>query len=160
MQNEYLDAVRAHYHFDEWKGVNRLNKEIELQDIVLPKGLVRGLEPSRVREVDPGDGTRLLRASWVDPEHPESLVLLDLRVCPSRDSAHEVLLETLANMQAPDIRRLEEKAPGDVAFALDETRAVAFARANLVVHVSNGGSALVAVDSIARTIDEWIVTQA
>lgn len=159
MQKEYLDAVRTRYHFDEWKGINRLEDDLELHDVAPPERLIPALKPEGIREIDPGDGTRLLRMRWFEPEHEGSLLLMDLRECESRDQAHEVLLEYLANMQAPDVSRLDEDAPGDIAFALDPSSALVFARGNLVISLSNGARTKAPADEVAQKIDQWIMKQ-
>jgi hypothetical protein len=159
MQTENLEAVRKRYEFDAWKGINRLDHELEIRGLAVPAGLIAGLQAERIREIDPGDGTRLLRISWVDPGQDGSLLLMDIRECPSRERAHEVLLELLANMQAPGVKRLGDEAPGDIAFGLNASAAMVFARGNVAISIANGGSETVSVNEIARMVDGWLVEQ-
>jgi hypothetical protein len=159
MPTDLIDVLKAKFKFDEWQGINRLNRELSVHDLLVPAGLLPGLEPARVREIDPGDGTRLLRASWRLPNRVEDvLLLMDLRECASRVAAHRVLLELLANMQSPNVRRLEADFPGDVAFAPSPS-SIIFARANVAVSIGNGGKTIVPVDEAARTVDQWIIQQ-
>ncbi|MBT2132768.1 hypothetical protein KK137_00345 [Croceibacterium sp. LX-88] len=156
MVTQQYEALRERFGFDDWKGTNRLEQDLELHDVALPWDLIPGLDAGRVRLIDPGDGTRLLRASWTPPDKPDALLLLDIRECPSREAAHEVLLELLGNMQAPEVHQLQD-APGDVAFSYAAAVALTFARGNLAVSIANGGSGKAPVEPIARKIDDWIV---
>jgi len=159
MPTEQPDAVRQRFDFTAWRGINRLDRDLSLRSLALPKDLIAGLDPARIREIDPGDGTRLLRASWPVPGREGALLVMDIRECDSREVAHEVLLELLANMQAPDVERFEDGAPGDVAFTRDASAAVVFARGNLALSIRNGGETVVPVEQVARDVDRWIVEQ-
>lgn len=159
MITEQHDIIKKKYDFTAWKGINRLDRELSVRNISLPKDLIAGLDHARIREIDPGDGSRLLRMSWSVPGHKAALLVMDIRECESRDAAHQVLLELLTNMQAPDIQRLGEDAPGDVAFSRDSATALVFARGNIVLNINNGGEELVQVDEVAKTVDRWIVKQ-
>lgn len=172
MTREDLEPFRERYRFDEWQGTSKLDQEIEVHGLAQPEALISGLkeiaglDADRVRVIELDDETRLFRASWQAKEKAEALILLDIRECPSRAAAHEVVLELLANMQSPHAQRLDEKtALGDVAFAhesdgkagSDGHAALVFARCNLAVRISNGGPEIMPVDAIARDIDRWIV---
>ncbi|KRA79371.1 hypothetical protein [Altererythrobacter sp. Root672] len=156
MVTQQYEALRERFGFDDWKGTNRLEQDLELRDVALPKDLIPGLDAARVRLIDPGDGTRLLRASWTAPDRPDALLLLDIRECPSREAAHEVLLELLGNMQTPEVHRLDD-APGDVAFSYAAAVGLIFARGNVAVSIANGGSEKAPVEPIARKLDDWII---
>ena len=158
MDREQFEAVARRFDFAAWRGISRLDGEFTVRNISLPKELITGLDPARIREIDPGNGNRLLRMSWQVPGQERALVAMDILECESRDAAHLALLELLANMQAPEIGRLQRDAPGDIAFAHDATVAVAFARGNIVVNVRNGGEAVVPAIEIAKTLDNWIVS--
>jgi hypothetical protein len=157
MEATELKAVSAKFEFAAWKGTNRLGRELLIRNIAFPKDLVAGFESARTREIDPGDGTRLLRVSWPLPGREGASLVMDVRECKTRDQAHEVLLELLANMQAPDVKRLGEDAPGDVAFARDSSGAMVFARGNVAISIGNGGRQVVSIADAARAIDRWLV---
>ena len=158
MDPEQLDALKQRYEFDAWRNINRLDRELVIQHITLPKDLIKGLDPERARDIDPGDGTRLLRVSWYEPGHEESaLLFMDIRECESLQAAHDILLELLANMQAPDVERLADSALGDVAFARETVTAVIFARGNIAVSIWNGGEKVLSVSDVANSIDEWLM---
>jgi hypothetical protein len=157
MEATELKAVSAKFDFAAWKGTNRLGRELSVRNIAFPKDLVAGFESARTREIDPRDGTRLLRLSWELPGKEGATLVMDVRECQTRDQAHDVLLELLANMQAPDVKRLGEDAPGDVAFARDSSTAMVFARGNVVISIGNGGRQVVSIADAARAIDRWLV---
>ena len=159
MLNKQLDAVSQKFDFAAWRGINQLDRELLVRNIALPRDLVPGLDPGRIREIDPGDGSRLLRVSWPVPGQEAALLVMDIRECESRDVAHQVVLELLANMQAPDVKRLGDDAPGDVAFARDSTTDMIFARGNIALSIRNGGKTVVPVDEVAKTLDHWIMEQ-
>jgi hypothetical protein len=159
MPTEQRDFIEQRFDFSTWKGINRLDQDLLVRNISLPKDLVAGLDTSRIREIDPGDGSKLLRASWAAPGHKDAVLVMDIRECESRDTAHQVLLELLENMQSPDVKRLEESDLGDIAFAHDSTTAVIFARGNIVFNISNGGEKVIDVNEIAKTIDHWLMKQ-
>ena len=159
MAEEYLEAVRQHYRFSEWNGVNKLDHDLVIENISVPKNLIDGLKLSNSREHELRDGSRLIRTSWVLPDKSDSFFLMDIRECASRESAHLVLLELLANMQAPDIQRLSDNAPGDVAFGREVLTFIIFARGNIAVSIANGGREIISVEQYAKTLDTWIVEQ-
>jgi len=154
---DQIEFLRERFGFDEWKDANRLDHEVEFHDITVPAGVLPGLEAGRVRAIDPGDGTRLLRASWFAEDDRDAMIVMDIRECPSRAAAHEVLLELLANIQSPHVERLTGDAPGDVAFSPGNSAALIFARGNVAVRIANGGARLVPVAPIAREIDAWLI---
>lgn len=159
MMTEQPESIKEKYDFAAWRGINRLDRELSVRNISLPKGLIAGLETTRIREIDPGDGSRLLRMSWPVPGHTSALLLMDIRECKSREDAHDVLLELLANLQAPDVKRLGVDAPGDIAFSRDLSTAVVFARGNVVFSINNGGEEVVQVIQVAKTVDHWLMKQ-
>lgn len=157
MPNEQLDLIKKRFDFAAWRGINQLDRELSAREIKLPKGLIAGIDPKRIRVIDPGDGSRLLRMSWSDPEQEAALFVMDIHECKSREAAHEALLELLANMQAPDIKRLEQNAPGDIAFAQDASKAIVFARGNITFSIRNGGEQILPIDELAKTVDQWVM---
>jgi len=154
-----LKVLSAKFDFAAWKGTNRLGRELSVRNIAFPKDLVAGFASAQIREIDPGDDTRLLRVSWELPGTEGASLVMDVRECKTRDQAHDVLLELLANMQAPDVKRLGEDAPGDVAFAPASGTAMVFARGNVTISIGNGGRQVVSVANAANAIDRWLMGQ-
>ena len=157
MEATELKAASAKFEFAAWKGTNRLGRELLIRNIAFPGDLVAGFESARTRQIDPGDGTRLLRVSWEVPERESVSLVMDVRECKTRDQAHDILLELLANMQAPDVKRLGEDAPGDVAFARETGTAIVFARGNVAISIGNGGRRSSSVADAAKAIDRWLM---
>ena len=156
MDPEILETLKQRFEFDAWRGTNVLGRDIIRQQVSLPQNVIEGLEPGQIREIDPGDGTRLIRASWSVPGDADSSIFIDIRECASLEQAHDIVLELLANMQAPDVERMEEPV-GDVSFGRGKHLALIFARGNLAVSIRNGGDKPVAVNKYAQMIDGWIV---
>lgn len=152
-----LESLKKHYDFEAWRGTNELGRNIERRNISLPRDLLQDLEPAQVRDIDPGDGTRLLRASWSVSGEDDGTVFVDLRECKSLDMAHQIVLELLANMQAPDVKRTKEPV-GDVSFSRGDASFLIFARGNVAISIRNAGDTIVPVAKYARMIDEWIVS--
>lgn len=155
MSTEQIDSLKKQFDFDSWRGVNKLDRDLTAKQLCLPGDLLPGLEPARMREIDPGDGSRLLRASWSAPDDESTLYVMDVRECRSREHAHEVLLELLANTQTIDIKQVADKYPGDIAFAATPS-AIIFARGNVVFSIYNGGDKARPVTEIASAVDHWI----
>lgn len=151
-----LENLKKHFGFEAWRGTNALGRDIVRRQITLPQKLLRDLVPGRVREIDPADGTRLLRASWSVPGDVPVTIFVDLRECDSLEKAHEVVLELLANVQAPDIKRMKEPI-GDVSFKRGDSNSLIFARGNIAVTIRNVGDKVVPIDKYAQMIDDWIV---
>lgn len=151
MDPEEQEILKRRFDFDSWPVTDRV-----VPEVTLPSDLVAGLDPIRIRRIDPGDGTSLSRVSWEVPDTDDAMLVLDVRECSDGQAARELLLELLANMQAPDIVRLDD-APGDIAFGREAQprSAVAFARDNLVVWIRNGAKNAVPVDDEAARIDRW-----
>lgn len=160
MSKDLLDPFREQYGFAEWTGTGQSGYDRELHELALPRGLVANLDPQQVRSIEVGDGTRLLRASWPASDDDGSVLTMDIRECPSRQAAHEVLLELLANMQSPHVRRLEGDGPGDIAFAHNPGALLIFARGNIAVKIANGGSRTISAAEIAQEVDAWLVSGA
>lgn len=152
MDTEQLEVLRRKYEFDSWE-----SSDLMARGDAPPKDVVAGFDPASARQIDPGDGSRLIRASWSPPGEEGAMLVMDMRVCPDSGAARQVLLELLGNMQAPDIARLS-RSIGDVAFgrSTETLTAVAFARGNVVVWLRNGGDKVLTVDDVAAQIDDWL----
>jgi len=154
MDRNSIESAKQRYEFESWRGTNLLGREIERRSRVVPKNLLPDMELLKIREIDPGDGTRLVQAAW---STGASTVAIDLRECDSLEQAQEIVVELLANLQAPDIDRME-KPIGDISFGRSSMHFVIFARGNVAVMIRNAGDELITVDSYARQVDDWIVS--
>lgn len=160
MDMNQIKFLKKQFDFDKWSGMSRLEKDFTVRNIVFSVDLISGLKLERVREIDPGDKTRLLRMSWTATGKTKGLLMIDVRECDTREAAHKVLLELLGNMQAPDVRMLDRCSFGDVSFGRKKSTAVIFARANIAVSIKNGGEAVLSVTKAAQAIDRAIMEQA
>lgn len=152
-----LESLKKKYDFEAWRGTNILGRDIMRREVSLPANLLVDMKPGQFREIDPGDGTRLLRASWSNSRDVDATIFIDLRECESLEKAHNIILELLANVQAPDVERMDEPV-GDVSFGRKELNSLIFARGNIAVTVRNAGDSVVPILNYARTIDDWIVS--
>jgi hypothetical protein len=160
MSTRPLDALKARVDFEAWHGVEPEGAGPLLHGLKLTQDAIEGLRPVSIREIDPGDGSRLLRATWTSPDQEGVILVTDLRECKSRSAAHDVVLELLANTQAPDVRRLEPSRLGDVSFGRESSTSMRiFVRGNVAVRITNGGKVVVPVDGHAASIDRWLVRQ-
>lgn len=160
MDDKQLDALKTRFSFDSWSGTNRLGREVVARKLVAPKGLFEGLVLERARDIDVGDGARLLRATFISPSDAECMITMDAYECDSRQAAHLVLLELLDHMQAPDVERLDSSRVGDVCFGRGKPTVLLFARCNVAVLLRNGGRNVVEVDRFAAAADDWIIDSA
>jgi hypothetical protein len=86
----------------------------------------------------------------------EVLISLQISECVSRSIAHDQVIAELADFQSTDIRRDERDEFGDIAFVLPARTVALFARANLVVLVTNAGVEVVPVTDVAIAVDRWL----
>lgn len=97
-----------------------------------------------------------IRSLWRRGDAADELLSVRVVECASAAAAHDQVIEELGNFESAAIeRRTGANAVGDVAFGLGTTM-VLFARANMVVAISNAGPKVVSVVAIAREIDSLI----
>ena len=157
MNADMLKPVMELYRFDDWASPETEAPTAlrSLDDLDAPRGLFADSESLRIRNIDTDDETRLLRMSWSPSREKGGLILIDARICGTVADARRALLEILANLQAPDIVRLETGAPGDVAFSRDPSSAIYFVRGNVAVSIANGGETVLPIGDVASALDSW-----
>lgn len=163
MTSEYLEAVKKQFDFDHWEtGDERLFRRLSFDKAPLREGALAALEAGKVREIAPGDGSRLLRVAFPLEEGDDAMLILDVRECETPEAARQALLELLAHMEAPDVARLEKGGVGDVSFGRGEDgpTVLAFVRGNVAVSLKNGGKTPVRLDRAGADVDAWITQQA
>ncbi|HYL86935.1 MAG TPA: hypothetical protein VE263_22110 [Candidatus Angelobacter sp.] len=148
------EALEQHFGAKDWHGRSesgrRLIKEFRFQELEF-----KGWRLLKVKHAEQG-AANVIRSMWSRADRVEEMLSMDVFLCTSVKSAHEVLLEVLGDMESGAIERKTEKnTPGDVAFGLANTM-IAFARANLVAVVRNAGRAVVPVGIVARELDSQI----
>lgn len=156
MDSRSIEIAKQRYDFDAWHGTSTAGREIVRRKVTPPKNLIPEMELLQLREIVPGDGTRLIRAAW---SKAEATLAVDVRECESLEKAHEIVVELLANIQAPDILRHPDPI-GDISFGRKDENLLIFARGNLAVIIRNSGTDAIPVTNFARAIDNWIVNLA
>jgi len=117
-----------------------------------------GWQALRIQAVASPDSPPYITSIWQGPdEDKEQLLNVDVFECKSRLDAHQWLLDRLGEFMSPLIGRRENLQIGDIAFAGPEDTQILFARANLVVSMSNGGADLVQVNDLAGALDDRLI---
>ena len=156
MDAEYLDSLKKRFGFETWADESARGRDLVRRKVVLPRDLLGDLEPGEFRDIDPGDGTRIRRALWSDPQQESAVLSVEVRECEDMNRAHEVVLELVAHVEAPDIRK-DRGDVGDVSFGRGDSNFRIFSRGNLAVIIRNAGSQIVPVDRFAEMVDRWIL---
>jgi hypothetical protein len=109
-------------------------------------GLSRELKVKR-------SSVRLTDSTWTPDEedNPRRLVHLRTFECDSRAAARAQLLQLLAEIQGPPLKRTD--AAGEVSFAAPGNTMIAGVRGNVAFMLTNGGEELLDLSGIAATLD-------
>lgn len=130
-------------------------RSLFVEGYTAPPDALPGWRLARWRRLPSRAGTVHRDALWQDAGgDPETALRLEVYECPSREAAHELVIELLANFQSPLIERRQEPPVGDVAFAAPGDTALLFARGNVVMVLANAGRNLVPVSGLAVRLDE------
>ncbi len=98
----------------------------------------------------------VIRSFWRHGDAGDEILSVRIVECASAAAAHDQLIEELGSFESPAIeRRTGANAVGDVAFGLGDTM-ILFARANIVVTITNAGPRVVPVVAVAQEIDSGI----
>jgi hypothetical protein len=151
------EVFGKHFGFDEWSEPRRGAKALFIWRLALGGQELPGHHALRIETVEQPEGPPTLASLWRPEQNHDDEVLLrvDVNEASSVAAARLTLLRMLADFQSPRIERLDG-GPGDVAFGPSGYRAVAFARANVVVVVRNAGDAVEPVESPARELDKLL----
>jgi hypothetical protein len=158
MAGSHMRKLKEQYAFEEWGGRSTLGRGLFIWRFGLADGDLPGWIPQRVQVIEPPGMPRVLRSVW-SPEAggTGALLAVDIYEADSREAAHELILQLLANSQAPTVERTAEAPVGDVTFRDPSGAMVIFARANLVVMVRKAGQLTVPVEETARALDATLV---
>lgn len=155
---EYLEHLKQRHAYDNWRGINALAEELFIWHFFLCGNEFTGWQALRIQTVESPGSPPYITSIWQGPdEDKEQLLNVDIFECASRPTAHQWLLERLGEFMSPLIQRREDIQIGDVAFAGPEGTQILFARANLVVSMSNGGADLVQVNDLASALDDRLI---
>jgi hypothetical protein len=152
-----VDAFGKRFGFDHWSEPRREAEALFIWRLALAGQELPGHRALRIETVEQPDAPPTLASLW-RPEQKdgdEVLLRVDATEAPSVATARVTLLRVLAEYQSPQIERLDG-GPGDVAFGPSRYRAVAFARANVVVVVRNAGTEVESVEAPARELDKLL----
>lgn len=155
--HELFAQLKEFFLFTDWQGINSLDTHCFIfhyqpQGEELPGWRMHNCE--RLEDMRPP----LITSIWLPIDHTaDSMLVVDIRECDSRNQAHENLLKYLGEFQTPMARRLHSSSVGDIAFGHDEDSFILFARANLVVSISNGESEKTSVTKAAKQLDNSFI---
>jgi hypothetical protein len=152
-----VDAFGKRFDFDEWSQPRRGAEALFIWHLALGGQELPDHRVLRMETVEQPDAPPMLASLWRPKQNDgdEMLLRVDVNEAPSVAAARVTLLGVLAEFQSPQIERLDG-GPGDVAFGPSGYRAVAFARANIVVVVRNAGDQVEPVESPARELDKLL----
>lgn len=153
MHSGHKRYLEQRYAAGEWFGRGAAGRRRMIADFAFSGSELRGWTLLRA-EREEGADPPAIRTFWQRGDEALELLSIEVWLCGSTRTAHDQLLEVLANMQSDAIER--HKGLGDIAFALNDTMAL-FARANVVVLLRNAGSKTVQVMPVARAVDELLV---
>ena len=153
MDQKTLDFLKERFGYKTWDGSSDIVKGAVIQNLTLSEVLFPDLAPGRIREIDPRDGTRLLRASWSTADEKNHGVSADIRECESVEKARYIVLELLGNLQGPGVKRMDTPI-GDVSFGAASSQFAIFARGNIAVYIRTIGDIETTVEEYARTLDK------
>jgi hypothetical protein len=150
-----VDAFAKHFRFDEWSEPRPGGEALFIWHLALGGQELSGHRTLRIETVEQPDAPPLIASLWSPEQEGGVLVRVDVSEAPSVPAARAGLLRVLAEFQSPQIERIDG-GPGDVAFGPSGYRAVAFARANVVVVVRSAGDEVQSVETPAQELDQLI----
>ncbi|MCC6407965.1 MAG: hypothetical protein IT453_12445 [Planctomycetes bacterium] len=155
MQADRFEALKREHGFEAWRAKSSFPQP--LRGFELREGELQGW---RLARLDRRATATPPRTTWLFARGPDELLRVDVIESPSVAAAHEELVRTLGEFQAPLLGRQETPVAGDVAFVLAGSDAsVLFARGNVLVLVRNGGRKLVDATAAARTVDARLIEE-
>ena len=149
-----VDAFAKRHGFEQWSEPKRGEAALFIWRFALGGQELPGHDAVRI-ETELRPDARASASLWSPERKDNVLVRVDVIEAPSVPAARVELLRVLADFQSPQISRLDG-GPGDVAFGPGGYRAVAFARANLVVVVRSAGDEVEPVETPARELDQLL----
>lgn len=146
MYTPILDRLKDRFQYEAWRGRNTLDENLFIWKFFFFGDELPGWSPVRVENLEAPGAPRMIQSMWQLSQSESALAhngpseaLLNVRSfeCPSRESAHELLLRFLGEFQGPLFDRRDQSGLGDVTFAVPGDALILFARANLVHLVRN-----------------------
>lgn len=158
-RSSWDDTVKARHDFDSWADINRVDGYLFIWRYALRGDEVEGWSTQRIRRAEPPGSRPILKTVWrpTDAKDIETLLSIDVFERDSRIEAHQLLVDMLGQFESSLVARDTKTPIGDVSFSVPGEGAILFARANVVVLVTNAGPNLVPVTDAARSLDADLV---
>jgi hypothetical protein len=154
------DELKRRHDFTAWHGINALPLHLLLWHYRLRGSELPGWQVRAARLLALPQAGRLQPSVWQQRGALRDEALrVDAYEYPSREAAHEALIHLLGEFTRPGMTRLTDVGLGDVTFGGKDTRALLFARANLVFLVAGSGAAAVPVMPLAQALDQDIIAK-
>lgn len=159
--NPLIEHLKRQHRFAAWAGCNRLPEHLFVWNYFLLGCELDDWQLHASRPLPVTPERRFIPSVWqrAATGRRDELLRVDAYECASRESAHEFLIELLAQFSAPVLRREEDLDIGDVVFAGGNDAGLVFARANLVFLIANGGRQAVPVREPTRQLDRGLVAK-
>jgi hypothetical protein len=150
--------LQRRFGFDEWTCRRVAGRRLFTWEYEPGFSRLDNWTAGRSRRIQGPDQRRISRSLWLPRGRAgERELRIDVVECESGESAHVLLLDLLGSFESPLVDRLEDGELGDVAFGGRAARSpttIAFARANLVLHVRDSGRPSGDVHNVCRAMDE------
>jgi|SRR5947209_5118083 len=164
LNKRQYDELARYFEFDTWRDVNRLSTNLFILNFFVTGKEIELAEwsSSDVERIKPREeaGIPVTLSVW-HKSMGKNLASISMRIheCADRAAAHRLLLEHLSFFQSPDIFQLKESEIGDVVFGNASHHFLLFARANLIVMMTNASRNLIRVDEFATKVDNYLANE-
>ena len=148
-----LERLKKRYGYDEWPpAAGGELRGVRIGEDLLPEWRLDHADVLRQEGRPPMTHAILTRGEG-------AALSLEVWECASAAAARDLLLALLDEFESPEVERVTgPRSVGDVTFGYSE-HMLLFARANLVVRVSNAGRELVPVEGPARAVEAGLGRQ-
>lgn len=157
MINQREQYLKKAYSYEAWKDINKMNEYLFIRNFLIVNDHVLAWRKQQMRRFRLEDGKKYMKSIWVHDEEGHNTVLrLDIMECQSRNEAHQQMIGMLGNYQIPMELQIHLQDIGDVSFAAPGKNSIIFARANLLIMVSNAGQKTCPMEETAIHLDQGI----
>ena len=152
---QQIDDLKKHHQFKDWCGQTSLKENHFIWRYFLRGNELPGWQNEYNQTIELPEQVRLIQSIWQRPgtDREQTSLRVDTYECASRVEAHEFLIQLLGQFQIPVMERQKEAAVGDVAFANPQETSLVFARANVVIRISNAGRESIPVKQTIHSLD-------
>lgn len=159
MDEQMQSELRRRVAFEEWRHIGTSGERLFIWQFALYGNEFSGWEAHRIQTVETVGRPPSIQTIWKRPAGgaTDELLSVHLYECTSLAAARELLVQMLADFQAPQVARLDKAPAGDVAFGSPEDTFVLFTRANLVLLVRNAERKHIPLSNEVRPFDEYLI---